>query len=140
VASEHDPGRCAASADGFLPREGRVGEFDLGETVSRVAVVTVHFDDPNPRPAPEPVEDTEASNSDMDLPQVADDTEGTDAEAPEAETAQLSAPPVPIGPRVVATLKGPSTGASDPPVSIQIAVVSSVISDGKSMPKSSVPS
>lgn len=102
-----------------IPEEAMLpGEFDIGETVSRVAVVTVHFNDPNPIPEPEPAAEPEASDSDMDQPLASDDPE---AEAQETKAAEPSAPPVLIGPRVVATLKGPSTGLSNPPVSIQIA-------------------
>lgn len=101
-----------AAGDGGIPLEDipeeamLPGEFDLGETVSRAAVVTVHFDDPNSDSVSEAAaaEDTQAAGSDPG---------GTDS----AETS----PPAPAGPRVVATLEGPATGLSNPPVSIQIA-------------------
>jgi hypothetical protein len=115
-----------AAAEGDIPLEDipeeamLPGEFDLGESVSRVAVVTVHFDDPNPRPAA-PAGDMEAPDSDMDQPLTADAPDDASAAPPQTQAAEPGAPPEPIGPRVVATLKGPSTGVSDPPVSIQIA-------------------
>ena len=111
---------------GDIPEEAMLpGEFDLGETAWRRAVVTVHFDDPNPKPVesevvePEVTEAVEPAESDADQPQgAADLVEGEQTGQNETATAE---PPVPIGPRVVATLQGPSAGVSDPPVSIQIA-------------------
>ena len=106
-----------APADEEIPQDGEIpledipedatlpGEFDVGETVWRSAVVTVYFDDPNPAP-PE---------ADMDQPQGSDDPD--ESETP-ADTAEADAP---AGPRVVARLEGPAAGVSDPPVSIQIA-------------------
>lgn len=99
-----------------IPEEAMLpGEFDLGETVSRVAVVTVYFDDPNP------AGDTRTSEFDLDQPQGAGGPDGTEEGSAQAEAAEASAAPAPIGPRVVATLRGPSAGVSDPPVSLQIA-------------------
>jgi hypothetical protein len=100
-----------------IPEEAMLpGEFDLGETAWRRAVVTVYFDDPNSSPAA--LETAEPPASDLDQPQGAANPEDEDGGEQDAATAE---PPVPAGPRVVATLQGPSAGVSDPPVSIQIA-------------------
>jgi hypothetical protein len=72
-------------------------------------VVTVYFDDPNPKPAA-----PETPTPDLDQPQGASDSGEGEADA-------AAEPSVPAGPRVVATLEGPSAGVSNPPVSIQIA-------------------
>lgn len=101
----------AIPADAMLP-----GEFDIGETVWRTAVVTVYFDDPNPRR--EASEAGDATSSDLDPPQDAASTEGQPEAGGDIPTAEATEP---AGPRVVAELRGPSTGVSDPPVSIQIA-------------------
>jgi hypothetical protein len=96
-----------------IPEEAMLpGEFDLGETAWRRAVVTIYFDDPNPKPAAP--EETEPPAPDMDQPQGASDSGEGEADA-------AAEPPVPAEPRVVATLEGPSAGVSNPPVSIQIA-------------------
>jgi len=94
-----------------IPEEAMLpGEFDLGETARRKAVVTVYFDDPNPKPAA-----PETPTPDLDQPQGASDSGEGETDAAAAE------PSVPAEPRVVATLEGPSAGVSNPPVSIQIA-------------------
>jgi hypothetical protein len=85
-----------------IPEEAMLpGEFDLGDTVPRAPVVTVYFDDPGP---------------DAGQPSGQGDLE--DPEATEAETAPSGGP---TGPRVVAKLRGPNVGVSNPPVSVQIA-------------------
>ena len=118
-APVQDPAADEPLAEGEIPLEDipeeamLPGEFDLGETARRRAVVTVYFDDPNPEPAA--TEGTETTAPSLDQPQGAADIGEEEAGAAAAE------PPVPAGPRVVATLEGPSAGVSDPPVSIQIA-------------------
>ena len=85
-----------------IPEEAMLpGEFDLGETASRVPVVTVYFDGPSPG--------TGQPSSHGDL------------RYPEATDAQTAAPEIPTEPRFVAKLQGPNIGVSNPPVSIQIA-------------------
>ncbi len=115
-AADVVPGEEPVAAEeiplGDIPEEAMLpGEFDLGETAWRRAVVTVHFDDPNPKPVEPEVTDADPSETYTDQPQGAAD------EAVPEDTAAAA----PIGPRVVATLQGPSAGVSDPPVSIQIA-------------------
>jgi hypothetical protein len=107
--AEETPGEAPVAPEEIpledIPEEAMLpGEFDLGETVWRRAVVTVHFDDPNPKPA-------EAERTDETTDPASDEP------APEDESASAA----PAGPRVVATLQGPSTGVSNPSVSIQIA-------------------
>jgi hypothetical protein len=98
------------------------GEFDIGETVSRAPVVTVYFDDPNQKPSEPVSEDTEElSNVDLDQPQGSSDPEEANQAEQDAGAAKPEENAEPIGPRVVARLQGPSTGFSNPPVSIQIA-------------------
>ncbi|HUU24786.1 MAG TPA: hypothetical protein VMW68_04390 [Methyloceanibacter sp.] len=107
-------------------------ETGIGEQVWRAPVVTVYFDDPNPK-APqtngEAAEDTEAGTApSSDEDQTPETAQAPDPDQPadgdalgggaETETAVEA---IPAGPRIVATLKGPSAGLSDPPVSIQIA-------------------
>lgn len=107
-APVQDPAGDEPLAEGEIPLEDipeeamLPGEFDLGETASRRAVVTVYFEDPNPKS-----EGTESTAPDLDQPQGAGDSEEQAGDA--------------AGPRVVATLEGPGAGVSDPPVSIQIA-------------------
>ncbi len=99
---EEGPGGGAPADNGEIPLEDipadamLPGEFDLGETVARLAVVRVHLEDPNAADRVAASAESEIGGSDQ-----------TDGEA--------------TGPRVVAELRGPSTGVSDPPVSIQIA-------------------
>jgi len=109
---EEEPDTSAGpQADDAPPEDGEIaledipaeamlpGEFDLGETVSRVAVVTVYFDDPSP---------------------VAPD-EGGDAMPQEASDSDVATDEMSAGPQEVARLRGPDAGVFDPPVSIQIA-------------------
>jgi len=77
--------------DAMLP-----GEFDLGETVARVPLVRVLLEAPNA--------------ADHVVASAESEMGGSDQAAADA-----------TGPRLVAELRGPSTGVSDPPVSIQIA-------------------
>ena len=100
-------------------------ETGIGEQVWRAPVVTVYFDDPNPKAAepeatavPEADKDqTQGDAMDDAVPEASAD-EASEDNSTEAETAEAA---IPAGPRIVATLKGPSAGLSDPPVSIQIA-------------------
>jgi len=100
-------------------------ETGIGEQVWRAPVVTVYFDDPNPKAAepeatavPEADKDqTQGDAMDDAVPEASAD-EASEDNSTEAETAKAA---IPAGPRIVATLKGPSAGLSDPPVSIQIA-------------------
>lgn len=118
-APVQDPAGDEPLAEGEIPLEDipeeamLPGEFDLGETASRSAVVTVYFDDANPQSAAPGGTETTAPG--LDQPQGAGDIGEEEAGGAAAE------PPVPAGPRVVATLQGPGAGVSDPPVSIQIA-------------------
>ena len=83
-----------------IPEEAMLpGEFDLGETVARVPLVRVYL------------------NETQRMAASAAEIGGSDADAPEREVADTS------GPGLVAELRGPSTGVSDPPVSIQIAAL-----------------
>lgn len=82
-----------------IPEEAMLpGETAIGESVQRVAVVTVSVDDPNAENIAQP-----------------QDSDATGSEAPVGNTEP------PSGPRAVATLTGPSAGLSNPPVSLQIA-------------------
>jgi hypothetical protein len=119
VVAPPDEDQALEDGEGSLediPEEAMLpGEFDLGEEVWRAPVVTVIFDNPNPKPA-----DTAAEQS-------GDAPAATSRDGVPADTAERGAPPpgaaepVPTGPRTVAELRGPSVGTSNPPVSIQIA-------------------
>jgi len=106
VPEAEDPAAADAIPLEDIPEEATLpGEFDVGETVWRAPIVTIYFDDPNPLPVvPEEPQAAEEPFSDLD-----------------EAAAEAATPPVPAGPRVVAKLHGPSSGVSDPPVSIQIA-------------------
>lgn len=96
-----------AATRGDIPAEAMLpGEVDLGQAVSRTPVVTVYFDDPSREPHAAGSPEAGAGGSDADQP---------------GGQAGAAAPQVPAGPRVVAELRGPSAGVSDPPVSVQIA-------------------
>ena len=100
-----------------IPEEAMLpGEFDLGDTIARVPVVTVYFDDPKGTYRTAQSAEADIGVSDTDSPDGQSDR--ATANAPEAETVARQ---VPAGPYVVAILRGPSIGVSDPPVSIQIA-------------------
>ena len=124
--AEMEPDTAAGATADDAPQNGEIafedipaeamlpGEFDLGETVSRVPVVTVYFDDPS---LPPPAADGSATGSGApSLPD--DDGNGVPEAAADADPATAE---VATGPQVVATLRGPDAGVSDPPVSIQIA-------------------
>ena len=138
---EEEPAKATAAPAGEMlgeepaladiPEEAMLpDETGLGETVARAPVVTVYFNDPNPK-APSPTDpDAEA----QEMGEAPDEAQTTDIDqttgqdpAQDANTPANVAvvPPteesVPAGPRVVATLQGDSAGSSDPPVSVQIA-------------------
>ena len=116
VEEAPEAGKNPAADEAFedIPEDAMLpGEAEIGESTQRIAVVTVSIDDTN-------ISDKDAGSEDAGTgPQ-----QGSDR-APVSETStpneDTEGAAVPSGPRVVATLKSPSAGLSDPPVSLQIA-------------------